>query len=85
MYFGSPLSRDEISEIARAFERAHELGMATVLWCYLRNDGFKKDGVNYETSTDLVSQANHLGVTIKADIIKQKMSETNNGFANIGF
>ncbi len=85
VYFGSPLSRDEISEIARAFERAHELGMATVLWCYLRNDGFKKDGVNYETATDLVSQANHLGVTIKADIIKQKMSETNNGFANIGF
>lgn len=85
VYFGSPLSREEISEIALAFERAHELGMATVLWCYLRNDGFKKDGVNYENATDLVSQANHLWVTIKADIIKQKMSETNNGFSAIGF
>lgn len=85
IYFGSPLSRDEISQIALAFERAHELGMATVLWCYVRNDGFKKNGVNYETATDLASQANHLGVTIGADIIKQKISEVNNGFANIGF
>jgi class I fructose-bisphosphate aldolase len=72
VYFGSETSREEIIEVAQAFELAHSLGMATILWCYVRNNAFKKDGVNYETATDLTSQAVHLGVTIKADIIKQK-------------
>jgi class I fructose-bisphosphate aldolase len=67
------------------FEEAHELGMFTVLWCYLRNDAFKKDGVDYELSADLTGQANHLGVTIKADIIKQKQAENNGGYTAIGF
>ncbi len=85
VYFGSETSREELIEVAQAFEQAHSLGMATVLWCYVRNNAFKKDGVNYETATDLTSQAVHLGVTIKADIIKQKMADCNNGFKNIGF
>lgn len=85
IYFGSETSREEIEEVAMAFERAHELGMATVLWCYARNNGFKKDSVNYETATDITSQANHLGVTLRADIIKQKQPETNGGFQSIGF
>ena len=72
-------------EVAEAFEMAHSLGMATVLWCYVRNNAFQKDGINYETSTDLTSQAVHLGVTIKVDIIKQKMADCNGGFKNIGF
>src|SRR6266851_58635 len=71
--------------IAVAFHQAHEMGMATVLWCYVRNSAFKKDGVNYETAADLTGQANHLGVTIQADIIKQKLPDTNRGFEVIGF
>ena len=85
IYFGSPESDRQLQEIAAAFHHAHELGMATVLWCYLRNPGFKKDGVNYETAADLTGQANHLGVTIEADIIKQKQPDTNRGFEVIGF
>jgi class I fructose-bisphosphate aldolase len=85
VYFGSPESDRQLQEIAVAFRAAHELGMATVLWCYLRNSSFKKDGVNYETAADLTGQANHLGVTIEADIIKQKLADTNRGFEVIGF
>jgi class I fructose-bisphosphate aldolase len=85
VYFGSPESDRQLQEIAVAFHAAHELGMATVLWCYLRNSSFKKDGVNYETAADLTGQANHLGVTIEADIIKQKLADTNRGFEVIGF
>ena len=85
IYFGSEESRRQIEEISRAFERAHELGMFTILWCYLRNDAFKKDGVDYHTAADLTGQANHLGVTIQADIIKQKLPTTNGGFTAINF
>ncbi len=85
VYFGSPESDRQLQEIAVAFHAAHELGMATVLWCYTRNSAFKKDGVNYETAADLTGQANHLGVTIQADIIKQKLPDTNRGFEVIGF
>ncbi len=80
IYFGSPESRRQIVEIGEAFRVAHELGMFTVLWCYLRNNGFKKDGVDYHLSADLSGQANHLGVTLEADIIKQKLPENNGGF-----
>lgn len=80
IYFGSEESSRQIVEIAAAFERAHELGMATILWCYMRNNGFKKDGVDYHTAADLTGQANHLGVTIQADIIKQKLPEVNGGY-----
>ena len=80
VYFGSEESNRQLVEVAEAFAYAHELGMATVLWCYLRNSGFKVDGVNYETSADLTGQANHLGVTIQADIIKQKLPENNGGY-----
>ncbi len=80
IYFGSPEAARQIVEVAKAFEYAHELGMATVLWCYLRNSSFKKDGVDYHASADLTSQANHLGVTIQADIIKQKLPENNGGY-----
>ena len=79
IYFGSDESRRQIVEVARAFEQAHELGMFTVLWCYLRNPAFKQD-TDYHVSADLTGQANHLGVTIEADIIKQKMPENNNGY-----
>jgi len=79
IYFGSEDASREIVEIAEAFRHAHELGMATVLWCYLRNDAFKKDK-DYHLSADLTGQANHLGVTIEADIIKQKLPENNGGF-----
>ena len=85
VYFGSPESDRQLQETAVAFHAAHELGMATVLWCYLRNSAFKKDGVNYETAADLTGQANHLGVTIEADIIKQKLADTNRGFEVINF
>src|SRR5437660_1119380 len=85
IYFGSPESDRQIREIAAAFHEAHELGMATVLWCYVRNPAFSKDGVNYELAADLTGQANHLGVTIEADIIKQKLPTTNRGFEVIGF
>ncbi|MEC7241039.1 MAG: class I fructose-bisphosphate aldolase [Myxococcota bacterium] len=80
IYFGSPESNRQIVEVAEAFSRAHELGMTTILWCYLRNSGFKVDGEDYHTSSDLTAQANHLGVTIEADIIKQKMATNNGGY-----
>ncbi len=80
IYFGSDESTRQLTEIAEAFQLAHELGMATILWCYLRNPGFKKDGVDYHTAADLTAQANHLGVTIQADIIKQKLPEVNGGY-----
>jgi class I fructose-bisphosphate aldolase len=85
IYFGSPESGRQIIEVAQAFERAHELGMATILWCYTRNNAFKKDGVDYHTAVDLSSQANHLGVTIQADIIKQKMSDKNGGYTALNY
>jgi fructose-bisphosphate aldolase, class I len=85
VYFGSEDSDRQIIEVAQAFEHAHELGMATILWCYTRNNAFKKDGVNYETSADITGQANHIGVTIQADIIKQKMPDANGGFTTINF
>ena len=85
IYFGSDESDRQIKEIAEAFEEAHNLGMATILWCYLRNDSFKKDGVDYHAAADLTAQANHLGVTIQADIIKQKLPTNNFGFKNIDF
>ncbi|MCB9235756.1 MAG: class I fructose-bisphosphate aldolase [Bacteroidia bacterium] len=85
IYFGSEHTRRQIVEVAEAFEQAHELGMATILWCYTRNSAFKKDGVDYHTAADLTGQANHIGVTIQADIIKQKQAENNGGFQAIGF
>ena len=85
IYFGSQESRRQIEEISRAFERAHELGMFTVIWCYLRNDAFKKDDIDYHTAADLTGQANHLGATIEADIVKQKLPTTNGGFLAINF
>ncbi len=85
VYFGSEDSDRQIIEVAQAFEEAHRLGMATILWCYTRNNAFKKDGVNYETSADITGQANHIGVTIQADIIKQKMPDVNGGFTTINF
>lgn len=85
IYFGSAESGRQIVEVAAAFERAHELGMATILWCYTRNAAFKKDGVDYHTAADLSSQANHLGVTIQADIIKQKLSDKNGGYTALNF
>jgi fructose-bisphosphate aldolase, class I len=86
IYFGSPESNRQIVEVAKAFEYAHELGMATVLWCYLRSNDFKKDGVDYHAAADLTAQANHLGVTIQADIIKQKLPTNNGGYnaINVG-
>ncbi len=85
IYYGSENCRRQIQEIADAFQHAHELGMATVLWAYLRNPAFKKEGVDYHTSADLTGQANHLAATIQADIIKQKQAETNGGYQAIGF
>jgi class I fructose-bisphosphate aldolase len=85
IYFGSDNCRRQIMEVSASFEQAHELGMFTVLWCYLRNSEFKKDGVDYHTAADLTGQANHLGVTIEADIIKQKQPESNGGYNAIGF
>jgi fructose-bisphosphate aldolase, class I len=85
IYFGSEESNRQIVEVAEAFERAHELGMATILWCYTRNSAFKKDGVDYHVAADLTGQANHLGVTIKADLIKQKLPKTNKGFDVLKF
>jgi class I fructose-bisphosphate aldolase len=80
IYFGSPESRRQIVEVSEAFQQAHELGMFTVLWCYLRSNAFKVDGIDYHVSSDLTGQANHLGVTIEADIIKQKLPENNGGY-----
>ena len=85
IYFGSEESSRQIQEVSEAFNLAHQLGMVTVLWCYLRNSGFKKDGTDYHAAADLTSQANHLGVTIQADIIKQKQAENNGGFTAINF
>lgn len=85
VYYGSPESRRQIQEISEAFAHAHELGMATVLWAYLRNPGFVKDGVDYHTSADLTGQANHLAATIEADIVKQKQAENNGGYTAIKF
>ena len=85
IYFGSAESSRQIVEVANAFARAHELGMATILWCYLRNTGFKKDGVDYHTAADLTGQANHLGVTLQADIIKQKLPTNNGGYTALSF
>ncbi len=85
IYFGSEESNRQIQEIAIAFEEAHQLGLATILWCYTRNNDFKTEHEDYHSAADLTGQANHLGVTIKADIIKQKLPETNFGFKNINF
>jgi len=85
IYFGSEESGRQIIEVSQAFERAHELGMATILWCYTRNDAFKKDGIDYHVAADLTGQANHLGVTIQADIIKQKLPENNGGYNAVNF
>jgi len=85
IYFGSEESNRQLNEIAEAFEEAHNLGMATILWCYLRNEAFKTKKDDYHASADLTGQANHLGVTIQADIIKQKLPTSNFGFKNIGF
>jgi fructose-bisphosphate aldolase, class I len=85
IYFGSEQSNRQLIEVSQAFERAHELGMATILWCYTRNNEFTKDGVNYETSADVTGQANHIGVTLQADIIKQKLPTNNGGFKTIKF
>jgi class I fructose-bisphosphate aldolase len=85
IYFGSEQSSRQIIEISRAFHEAHELGMATILWCYLRNAAFNKDGIDYHLSADLTGQANHLGVTIEADIIKQKLPENNGGYNALKF
>ena len=85
IYFGSEESRRQIVDVAKAFAYAHELGMATILWCYLRNNGFKKDGTDYHAAADLTGPANHLGVTIQADIVKQKLPTNNGGFKAIKF
>jgi fructose-bisphosphate aldolase, class I len=85
IYFGSDDADRELQQISEVFAEAHRHGMYTVLWCYLRNAAFTKDGVNYELSADLTGQANHLGVTIEADIIKQKQPENNGGYNAIGF
>lgn len=85
IYFGSEQSRRQLVEIARAFDEAHELGMTTILWCYLRNGNFEREGVDYHSAADLTGQADHLGVTIKADIIKQKLPLNNGGFRALNF
>ena len=85
IYFGSPESHHQIQEISQAFKHAHELGLATILWCYLRNNAFKKENVDYSLSADLTGQANHLGVTIEADIIKQKQAVNNGGYRALKF
>ena len=85
IYWGSAESARQLKEVAEAFEYAHELGMCTILWCYLRNNAFKVDGVDYGTAADLTGQANHLGVTLQADIIKQKMATNNGGYNAVKF
>ncbi|MDE0267552.1 MAG: class I fructose-bisphosphate aldolase [Acidimicrobiaceae bacterium] len=85
IYFGSKYARRQICEISEAFETAHQLGMFTVLWCYLRNADFKKDGTDYHAAADITGQANHLGATIQADIIKQKLPTNNGGYRAIAF
>lgn len=83
IYWGSEESTRQLQEVAEAFELAHELGMCTILWCYTRNSAFKVDGVDYSTSADLTGQANHLGVTLQADIIKQKLATNNGGYTAV--
>src|SRR6187200_311488 len=85
IYFGSEESKRQIQEVTEAFQRAHELGLGTILWCYLRNSAFKTKDVDYHLSADLTGQANHLGVTIEADIIKQKLPENNGGYNAVNF
>jgi class I fructose-bisphosphate aldolase len=85
IYYGSEESNRQIREISAAFARAHELGLVTVLWAYLRNPGFVKDGVDYHTAADLTGQANHLAATIEADIVKQKQPDVNGGYTAVGF
>ncbi len=85
IYFGSDEAGRQIQEVSEAFSRAHDLGMLTILWCYLRNSAFKKDGVDYHVAADLTGQANHLGVTIEADVIKQKLAENNEGYRALKF
>ena len=85
IYFGSDESGRQIQEVAQAFEYAHSRGLATILWCYLRNSSFKKDGTDYHVAADLTGQANHLGATIEADIVKQKLPETNGGYNALSF
>jgi class I fructose-bisphosphate aldolase len=85
VYYGSEESRRQIQEVSRAFRHAHELGMATVLWAYLRNSAFKHEGTDYHTAADLTGQANHLAATIEADIIKQKQAERNGGYIALSF
>jgi class I fructose-bisphosphate aldolase len=85
IYFGSSDGNRELEQITEAFYQAHQLGMATILWCYLRNSAFKKDGTDYHVAADLTGQANHLGVTIQADIIKQKQPENNGGYNAVNF
>ncbi len=85
IYFGSEDSHREIVEVAQAFERAHQLGLATVLWCYLRNSAFKTDKADFHNAADLTGQANHLGVTIQADVIKQKLPTNNGGYTALKF
>jgi fructose-bisphosphate aldolase, class I len=85
VYFGSEESKRQLVEVSEAFQHAHELGMFTVLWCYTRNPAFKTKDVDYHLSADLTGQANHLGVTIQADIIKQKLPENNGGYNAVNF
>jgi class I fructose-bisphosphate aldolase len=85
IYFGSTESRRQIEEVSEAFARAHELGMVTVLWAYLRNSAFKHEGTDYHSAADLTGQANHLAVTIEADIVKQKQATNDGGYTAIGF
>ncbi len=85
VYFGSAESRQQIVEVSEAFAKAHELGMFTILWCYLRNSAFKTDRADYQAATDLTGQANHLGVTIEADVVKQKLPTVNGGFTALKF
>ncbi len=85
IYFGSEESRRQIEEVSLAFSLAHQMGMFTVLWCYLRNEAFKKEGIDYHTSADLTGQANHLGATIEADLIKQKQPTNNGGYLALKF
>ncbi|MAG55743.1 MAG: fructose-bisphosphate aldolase [Planctomycetes bacterium] len=85
IYWGSDGARRQLQECSEMFAEAHDLGMFTVLWCYLRNSGFKKDGVDYHAAADLTGQANHLGATIGADIVKQKLPENNGGYTALNF
>jgi class I fructose-bisphosphate aldolase len=85
VYFGSAESDRQMIEVERAFEEAHQLGMATILWCYSRNDAFIKNGVDYNTAADITGQANYLGVSLQADIIKQKLPTNNGGFTTVQF